>query len=114
MLWVSLAPGLCHGREPPGSDPCARSPQATCGGVLRGTGRQKLGAMANAVGYYTIGFPIGISLMFAAKMGVLGTCALQLACHELCSAKAQPWNSCPDLPLPHWGWIAHCRDWGGH
>lgn len=79
MLWVSLSPGLCHGPESPGSDPSARSPQATCGGVLRGTGRQKLGAIANAVGYYTIGFPIGISLMFAAKMGVLGTCALQLA-----------------------------------
>lgn len=44
--------------------------------MLRGTGRQKLGAIANAVGYYTMGFPIGISLMFAAKMGVLGTCGM--------------------------------------
>lgn len=73
MLRVSLSPGLS-----PGSDPCVLSAQGTCGGVLRGTGRQKLGAIANAVGYYTIGFPVGISLMFAAKMGVLGTCALQL------------------------------------
>ncbi|XP_038231317.1 multidrug and toxin extrusion protein 2-like [Dermochelys coriacea] len=45
---------------------------ATCGGVLRGTGKQKIGAIANAIGYYGIGFPIGISLMFAAKLGVLG------------------------------------------
>ncbi|XP_039576900.1 multidrug and toxin extrusion protein 2-like [Passer montanus] len=53
---------------------------ATCGGVLRGTGRQKLGAVANAVGYYTIGFPIGISLMFAAKMGVLGLWVGMIIC----------------------------------
>ncbi|NWV23835.1 S47A2 protein, partial [Origma solitaria] len=53
---------------------------ATCGGVLRGTGRQKLGAIANAVSYYTIGFPIGISLMFAAKMGVLGLWVGMIIC----------------------------------
>uniref|UniRef100_A0A803V6U7 Multidrug and toxin extrusion protein n=1 Tax=Ficedula albicollis TaxID=59894 RepID=A0A803V6U7_FICAL len=53
---------------------------ATCGGVLRGTGRQKLGAIANAVGYYTIGFPVGISLMFAAKMGVLGLWVGMIIC----------------------------------
>lgn len=47
--------------------------------MLRGTGKQKLGAIANAVGYYAIGMPIGISLMFAAKMGVLGRCILHLA-----------------------------------
>uniref|UniRef100_A0A8D0GW01 Multidrug and toxin extrusion protein n=1 Tax=Sphenodon punctatus TaxID=8508 RepID=A0A8D0GW01_SPHPU len=45
---------------------------ATCGGVLRGAGKQKIGAIANAIGYYAIGFPIGISLMFAAKLGVMG------------------------------------------
>uniref|UniRef100_A0A8C3QN90 Multidrug and toxin extrusion protein n=1 Tax=Cyanoderma ruficeps TaxID=181631 RepID=A0A8C3QN90_9PASS len=53
---------------------------ATCGGVLRGTGRQKLGAIANAVGYYALGFPIGISLMFAAKMGVLGLWVGMIIC----------------------------------
>uniref|UniRef100_A0A8D2PRL2 Multidrug and toxin extrusion protein n=1 Tax=Zosterops lateralis melanops TaxID=1220523 RepID=A0A8D2PRL2_ZOSLA len=53
---------------------------ATCGGVLRGTGRQKLGAIANAIGYYTLGFPIGISLMFAAKMGVLGLWVGMIIC----------------------------------
>lgn len=44
--------------------------------MLRGTGKQKFGAIANAIGYYAIGFPLGISLMFAAKLGVLGTCAV--------------------------------------
>ncbi|XP_053561379.1 multidrug and toxin extrusion protein 2 [Bombina bombina] len=44
----------------------------TCGGILRGAGKQKIGAIMNAIGYYVIGFPIGISLMFAVKLGVLG------------------------------------------
>ncbi|KAM9526207.1 multidrug and toxin extrusion protein 2-like [Guaruba guarouba] len=56
---------------------------ATCGGVLRGTGKQKLGAIANAVGYYTMGLPIGISLMFAAKMGVLGLWVGMIVCISL-------------------------------
>ncbi|XP_043574135.1 multidrug and toxin extrusion protein 1-like [Chiloscyllium plagiosum] len=43
-----------------------------CGGVLRGAGKQKLGAIGNLIGYYLIGFPIGISLMFAGKLGVFG------------------------------------------
>ncbi|KAL7986906.1 hypothetical protein Chor_005825 [Crotalus horridus] len=45
---------------------------ATCGGVLRGAGKQKIGAIANAVGYYVIGLPIGITLMFVYKLGVMG------------------------------------------
>ncbi|XP_073414373.1 multidrug and toxin extrusion protein 1-like isoform X2 [Dendrobates tinctorius] len=44
----------------------------TCAGVLRGTGKQKIGAIFHAVGYYAIGLPVGISLMFAAKMGIIG------------------------------------------
>lgn len=50
--------------------------QGTCGGVLRGTGKQKIGAVLNAVGYYGLGFPIGVSLMFAAKLGIIGMCLL--------------------------------------
>ncbi|MED6265393.1 hypothetical protein CHARACLAT_024989, partial [Characodon lateralis] len=42
------------------------------GGVLRGSGKQLVGALCNLVGYYFIGFPIGVSLMFAAKMGIVG------------------------------------------
>uniref|UniRef100_A0A5F8HAX1 Multidrug and toxin extrusion protein n=1 Tax=Monodelphis domestica TaxID=13616 RepID=A0A5F8HAX1_MONDO len=44
----------------------------TCSGILRGIGKQKIGAILNAVGYYVIGFPMGVSLMFATKLGVLG------------------------------------------
>ncbi|XP_012872017.1 PREDICTED: multidrug and toxin extrusion protein 1-like isoform X1 [Dipodomys ordii] len=44
----------------------------TSGGILRGTGNQKVGAIVNAIGYYVIGLPIGIALMFATNLGVLG------------------------------------------
>uniref|UniRef100_A0A8C5LUW1 Uncharacterized protein n=1 Tax=Leptobrachium leishanense TaxID=445787 RepID=A0A8C5LUW1_9ANUR len=42
------------------------------GGVIRGTGKQMIGAIVNTVGFYIVGLPIGISLMFAAKLGVKG------------------------------------------
>ncbi|XP_040000725.1 multidrug and toxin extrusion protein 1-like isoform X3 [Xiphias gladius] len=45
---------------------------AVAGGVLRGAGKQLVGALCNLVGYYFIGFPIGVSLMFAANLGILG------------------------------------------
>ncbi|XP_042341753.1 multidrug and toxin extrusion protein 1-like [Plectropomus leopardus] len=41
-------------------------------GVLRGAGKQLVGALCNLVGFYFIGFPIGVSLMFAANMGIVG------------------------------------------
>lgn len=44
----------------------------TCGGVLRGRGKQKIGAVLNAIGYFIFGFPIGVTLMFAAKLGIIG------------------------------------------
>lgn len=46
----------------------------TSGGVLRGTGKQKMGAFSNAIGYYVFGFPLGVSLMFAAHHGIIGEC----------------------------------------
>ncbi|KAL2094210.1 hypothetical protein ACEWY4_008929 [Coilia grayii] len=42
------------------------------GGILRGAGKQLLGALGIILGYYCIGFPIGVSLMFAADMGIIG------------------------------------------
>ncbi|XP_061686745.1 multidrug and toxin extrusion protein 1-like [Syngnathoides biaculeatus] len=42
------------------------------GGVIRGVGRPKVGALCNLVGHYFIGFPIGVSLTFAAHMGIFG------------------------------------------
>ncbi|XP_021574481.1 multidrug and toxin extrusion protein 2-like [Carlito syrichta] len=52
----------------------------TCGGVLRGTGKQKIGAILNAIGYYVLGFPIGVSLMFAAKLGIIGLWSGLIVC----------------------------------
>uniref|UniRef100_A0A8C7X262 Multidrug and toxin extrusion protein n=1 Tax=Oryzias sinensis TaxID=183150 RepID=A0A8C7X262_9TELE len=42
------------------------------GGILRGAGKQMVGALCNLVGYYVFGVPIGVSLMFAAHMNVVG------------------------------------------
>ncbi|XP_040308863.1 multidrug and toxin extrusion protein 2-like [Herpailurus yagouaroundi] len=52
----------------------------TCGGILRGTGKQKIGAIMNAIGYYVFGFPIGVSLMFAAKLGITGLWSGLIVC----------------------------------
>ncbi|XP_039613167.1 multidrug and toxin extrusion protein 1-like isoform X1 [Polypterus senegalus] len=46
--------------------------QCVFSGIVKGAGKQKIGAICNLTGYYIIGLPIGISLMFAAHMGVLG------------------------------------------
>lgn len=46
--------------------------QGVTGGIVRGVGKQMIGALCNLVGYYLIGFPIGVTLMFVAKMGIIG------------------------------------------
>ncbi len=51
--------------------------QAACGCIVKGLGKQKIGAVCNLVGYYAVGFPIGISLMFAAKWGIFGKTNMQ-------------------------------------
>ncbi|XP_059187821.1 multidrug and toxin extrusion protein 1 [Centropristis striata] len=45
---------------------------AACGGIIRGAGKQRIGAVCNIFGYYGVGFPIGVPLMFAAKLGIKG------------------------------------------
>ncbi|XP_051533292.1 multidrug and toxin extrusion protein 1-like [Myxocyprinus asiaticus] len=45
---------------------------AITGGIVRGAGKQLIGALCNIVGYYFVGFPIGVSLMFAVNMGIIG------------------------------------------
>ncbi|XP_064840968.1 multidrug and toxin extrusion protein 1-like [Oncorhynchus masou masou] len=45
---------------------------AASGSIIRGAGKQKVGAICNILGYYGVGFPIGVSLMFAAKLGIMG------------------------------------------
>lgn len=46
--------------------------QAVTGGIVRGAGKQMIGAVCNLVCFYFIGLPIGVSLMFPAKMGIVG------------------------------------------
>ena len=43
-------------------------------GILRGTGRQEIGAAVNLLAYYAIGLPIGLSLCFvkSVRWGILG------------------------------------------
>uniref|UniRef100_A0AAQ5ZTZ4 Multidrug and toxin extrusion protein n=1 Tax=Amphiprion ocellaris TaxID=80972 RepID=A0AAQ5ZTZ4_AMPOC len=43
-----------------------------CTGVFLGTGKQKIPAVANFIGYYLIGLSLSIVLMFVAKLRVLG------------------------------------------
>ncbi|KAM7374367.1 hypothetical protein PAMP_007028 [Pampus punctatissimus] len=50
------------------------------GGIVRGAGKQMIGAVCNLVGYYFIGFPIGVSLMFSVKMGIVGLWSGFLIC----------------------------------
>uniref|UniRef100_A0A672UIJ8 Solute carrier family 47 member 2 n=1 Tax=Strigops habroptila TaxID=2489341 RepID=A0A672UIJ8_STRHB len=47
--------------------------EGACSGVLRGIGKQKFGAILNAVGYYGVGLPLGAVLLFVARIGVIGT-----------------------------------------
>ncbi|TRY57320.1 hypothetical protein DNTS_008902, partial [Danionella cerebrum] len=51
----------------------------TCG-IVRGTGKQPLGALCNIVAYYLIGLPVGASLMFGLEMGIVGLWTGILAC----------------------------------
>ncbi|XP_010224416.1 PREDICTED: multidrug and toxin extrusion protein 2, partial [Tinamus guttatus] len=42
-----------------------------CSGVLRGIGKQKFGAILNAIAYYGLGLPLGAVLLFVVKIGVM-------------------------------------------
>ncbi|KAG8221086.1 MOP flippase [Butyriboletus roseoflavus] len=44
----------------------------SCGGVLRGQGRQHLGAFFNIIAYYVLALPIGITLAFRQHIGLQG------------------------------------------
>uniref|UniRef100_A0A3Q2WY95 Solute carrier family 47 member 4 n=1 Tax=Haplochromis burtoni TaxID=8153 RepID=A0A3Q2WY95_HAPBU len=43
-----------------------------CTGIFLGTGKQKIPAVANFIGYYCIGLSLSITLTFVAKLRVLG------------------------------------------
>uniref|UniRef100_A0A3Q4HZB2 Multidrug and toxin extrusion protein n=1 Tax=Neolamprologus brichardi TaxID=32507 RepID=A0A3Q4HZB2_NEOBR len=53
---------------------------AAVSGIIRGAGKQRVGAICNILGYYGVGFPIGVSLMFAAKLGIMGLWTGLLTC----------------------------------
>ncbi|KAK0152459.1 Multidrug and toxin extrusion protein 1 [Merluccius polli] len=42
------------------------------GGIVLGSGRQKIAAVANLIGYYCIGLPLAVTLMFVAELRGLG------------------------------------------
>ncbi|NXK65903.1 S47A1 protein, partial [Sylvietta virens] len=50
-----------------------------CSGVLRGVGKQKFGALINAVSYYGVAMPLTAVLLFVAKIGVMGLWLSMLA-----------------------------------
>lgn len=41
-------------------------------GILRGSGRQKVGVVTNLLGFYFLGIPLGTLLALKAGLGVLG------------------------------------------
>jgi len=42
----------------------------SCGGVLRGQGRQHLGALFNIIAYYILALPLGITMAFHPKLAL--------------------------------------------
>lgn len=51
-----------------------------CSGILVGAGMQKIVAVSNLVGYYVIGLPVGVALMFYAELGIKGLWIGLLVC----------------------------------
>ncbi|NWX90141.1 S47A1 protein, partial [Nothoprocta pentlandii] len=57
-----------------------------CSGVLRGIGKQKFGAILNAIAYYGVGLPLGAVFLFVVKISVIGLWLSMLICISiLCS-----------------------------
>ncbi|NWI08014.1 S47A2 protein, partial [Tichodroma muraria] len=100
-----------------------------CSGVLRGIGKQKFGAILNAVSYYGVGMPLAAVLLFVAKIGVMGLWVAMLVCvfilctcfityisrldWEKAAKEAQRRAGVTQLPppeLPSLGSEASCKD----
>lgn len=54
------------------SDAAGEGANTVLAGVMRGCGRQKIGAAINLVTYWGIGLPASIALAFYTKLGPLG------------------------------------------
>uniref|UniRef100_A0A8C8SJ27 Multidrug and toxin extrusion protein n=1 Tax=Pelusios castaneus TaxID=367368 RepID=A0A8C8SJ27_9SAUR len=74
-------------------------------GVLRGSGKQKFGAILNAIGYYAVGLPVGIVLLFVIRIGMIAhlhpqeSIAPTTTTHEKFHLPPQKCLSCPSLQL---------------
>ncbi|XP_066552381.1 multidrug and toxin extrusion protein 1-like [Amia ocellicauda] len=74
-------------------------------GVVKGAGKQKFGAIAILGGYYLIGLPIGVSLMFAAHMGIIGlwtgllSSVVLLSCFLIVLIIKMDWNKVTEEAL---------------
>lgn len=42
------------------------------GGIVRGSGKQKVGAVSTMLCYYFLGFPLGLVIMFPLQLGIVG------------------------------------------
>ena len=71
--------------------------QCACLGILIGCGMQKIIAVCNLVSYYCIGLPVGASLMFFAKLRVLGNAFIQFCLWMFLQGK---WNEYSDTVIP--------------
>ncbi|KAM8903169.1 multidrug and toxin extrusion protein 1-like [Spinachia spinachia] len=50
-----------------------------CSGIFLGTGKQKIPAVGNFIGFYCIGLPLSVTLTFVTKLRILGNCIMILA-----------------------------------
>ncbi|XP_023646736.2 multidrug and toxin extrusion protein 1 isoform X1 [Paramormyrops kingsleyae] len=84
------------------------------GGIVRGVGKQVIGALCNLVGYYLIGFPIGVTLMFVAKMGIIGlwtgffTCVLLQSAFFIILLMKMDWKKAMEEALIRSGVKTNC------
>lgn len=69
--------------------------QGVIGGIVRGAGKQMVGAVVNLVGFYVIGLPIGVSLMFPVKMGIVGENPVNILISDNLIIFPVNWTNCP-------------------
>ncbi len=65
-MLVSLLTPICT------SNDTGEGANTVLAGIMRGCGRQKIGAIVNLVTYWVVGLPCAVGLAFYAEMGALG------------------------------------------
>lgn len=109
---IKVSQPLLQSRKKPKDSLFFKPPQGVAGAIVRGVGKQKVGAICNFVSFYVIGFPVGVSLMFPLKMGVVGEATLILDRIDVKSGYC--WlDSCFVLPrlLQDCGWASWFHFW---